>query len=235
MIKKALAVLLLAQLCTILFSFLSVYQEPTSLNAVSSHYIHNEPKELGAANAVTAVVVTYRGLDTLGEVTILFAASVVVGLLMFLHKNESAPRRDGSELLKTGASLLFPLILLFGAYVFINGHLSPGGGFQGGAIIASALMLTILANPNRHVGHGFFWAIESISGFVFVLLGIAGLVLAGGFLDSRVLPPGTFGHVASAGLIPVIYIFVGLKVGAELSSVVLSLHGKSEGGVQHHD
>ena len=64
--------------------------------------------ELGSANVVTSVVVTYRGLDTLGEVTILFAASAVVGLLIHLNRNENSARREGSELLKTASALLFP-------------------------------------------------------------------------------------------------------------------------------
>jgi multicomponent Na+:H+ antiporter subunit B len=55
------------------------------------------------------------------------------------------------------------------------------------------------------------------------LLGIAGIILAGGFLDNTILPLGKFGTLFSAGIIPIIYIFVGLKVGAELTGIALSL------------
>ncbi len=228
MVRKAFTLLMIISLGLIMFGFISGFTVKDELPEVSSHYIEKGPSELGSANIVTSVVVTYRGLDTLGEVTILFAAAAVVGLLIHLNKNENEMRREGSEILKTASSLLFPLILLFGVYVFINGHLSPGGGFQGGAIIASGVVLTVLANPNRKIGHSVLSVIESISGMAFVGLGAAGAVLiANGFLDNRIVPLGEFGTLFSAGLIPVIYSVIGLKVGSELSSVVISLNGET--------
>lgn len=228
MVRKAFSLLMIFAIGGILFKFAGDFTGKISLPAVSEHYIKNGPKELGAANIVTSVVVTYRGLDTLGEVTILFAAAAVVGLLIHLNRNDSRKRRDGSELLKTGSELLFPLIILFGTYVFINGHLTPGGGFQGGAIIASALMLSVLAYPNKKVGHKVLSVIESISGITYVALGALGLVLAsGGFLDNRIISLGNYGTLLSAGLIPIIYISIGLKVGSELSSVVITLNGET--------
>ncbi len=65
--------------------------------------------------------------------------------------------------------------------------------------------------------------VESTAGLVFVVIGLLGIVLAGGFLDNRILPIGTFGELFSAGAIPIIYAFVGLKVGAEFSSMLVSL------------
>jgi multicomponent Na+:H+ antiporter subunit B len=228
MVKKALTFLLLGGFGTILYKFMMGFTEKVALPAVSNHYVTQGPTELGASNIVTSVVVTYRGLDTLGEVTILFAASAVVALLMKLNGEKSGARKDGSELLKTGAELLTPLMILFGIYVFFNGHLTPGGGFQGGAIIASAVVLFVLANPNEKVSHSLFSVIESISGVTYVALGAIGALLAvNGFLDNRILPLGEFGTLFSAGLIPVIYSLVGLKVGSELSSVVLTLSGDS--------
>jgi len=228
MVKKAFTFLMLGGLGAILLKFILSFSEKTALPEVAAHYIEKGPSELGSANIVTSVVVTYRGLDTLGEVTILFAAAAVVGLLIHLNRNENAVRREGSELLKTASVLLFPLILLFGAYVFINGHLSPGGGFQGGAIIASAVVLTVLASPNRKIGHTVLSVIESLSGLFYVGLGMAGAVLAvNGFLDNRIIPLGEFGSLFSAGLIPIIYTVIGLKVGSELSSVVITLNGET--------
>jgi multicomponent Na+:H+ antiporter subunit B len=114
-------------------------------------------------------------------------------------------------------------MILFGVYVIINGHLTPGGGFQGGAIIASAMVLALLANPHMKFNHQLFNVLESISGVSFVLMGIAGIVYAGGFLDNRILPGGEVGTLISAGAIPLIYIFIGLKVGSELSNIVGNL------------
>lgn len=228
MVRKAFVLLLLIGVGIILTGFLSDYAGKLTLPEVSEHYIKKGPEELGAANIVTAVVVAYRGLDTLGEVTILFAAAAVVSLLIHLNKNENKERKEGSELLKTGNELLFPLIILFGTYVFVNGHLSPGGGFQGGAIIASAVMLSVLANPNKKIGHNILSFIESISGITYIALGVLGLILmSGGFLDNRILPLGKYGTLFSAGLIPLIYTMIGLKVGSELSSVVVTLNGET--------
>ncbi len=228
MVRKGFILLLIVAVAVILSGFVLQYSEKSELPAVSSHYLTEGPEELGSANIVTSVVVTYRGLDTLGEVTILFAASTVVGLLIHLNKNENRRRREGSELLKTASRLLFPLLLMFGIYVFINGHLSPGGGFQGGAIIASAIVLRVLAEPNRKTGHTVMSVIESLSGLAYVAIGAAGaLLIVNGFLDNRLIPLGTYGSLFSAGLIPVIYSVVGLKVGSELSSVVVTLNGES--------
>ncbi|MEJ2019245.1 MAG: MnhB domain-containing protein, partial [Maritimibacter sp.] len=127
------------------------------------------------------------------------------------------------ELLSTGTKMLVPLIMLFGAYVFVNGHLTPGGGFQGGAIIASGMLLLLLANPARRFGHKLINRVESLSGVTYVLIGILGIAFAGGFLDNRILGLGEFGSIFSAGAIPLIYALIGLKVGAEFSSMLESL------------
>jgi multisubunit Na+/H+ antiporter MnhB subunit len=121
-----------------------------------------------------------------------------------------------------------PMILLLGVYVFVNGHLTPGGGFQGGAIVASGVLLMLLADPLRHFSHGLISAIESLAGLFYVAIGLAGLFLAGGFLDNRILPLGNLGELFSAGAIPVIYSLIGLKVGAEFSSMLASLSETEE-------
>jgi len=128
--------------------------------------------------------------------------------------------RPVSEILQTAAKVLTPAIFLLGIYVFINGHLTPGGGFQGGAIVASGLVLMLLARPDMKISHTVIHVVESISGFAFVFIGILGIFYAGGFLDNSLISLGTFGTLLSAGAIPIIYIFVGLKVGAELSNIV---------------
>jgi multicomponent Na+:H+ antiporter subunit B len=125
-----------------------------------------------------------------------------------------------SELVQSGAGILFPLIVVFAAYVIMNGHLSAGGGFQGGAVLASGVLLLLLAEPEYPIDLGFLSVTESIAGVLFVLVGIAGLIFAGGFLDNRVLPLGHFDAFFSAGAIPVISVLLGIKVGCELSVIV---------------
>jgi multicomponent Na+:H+ antiporter subunit B len=226
MIKRILTVLLLLGVGFIFMDLLLGYSPDTSLNTSAEFYAANTAADTGAANIVTAIIVTFRGLDTLGEVTVLFLTAAIVSLV--LHSDTARPARANrgwpvGELLQTGTRLLVPLIVLFGAYVFINGHLTPGGGFQGGAILASALLLMLLADPGRRFSHQIISRVESISGLFYVTIGVLGLFLASGFLDNRILPLGEFGSIFSAGAIPLIYVLVGLKVGAEFSSIMANL------------
>jgi multicomponent Na+:H+ antiporter subunit B len=233
MIKRAIALLLLAAVGTLFASLLVGYSPDEQLNLAGRYYAERTAADIGAANIVTAIIVTYRGLDTLGEVTVLFISAAIVGLVLAQGRVSSnlptntlgAPsqRIPVGELLSTGSRVLTPLILLLGVYVFVNGHLTPGGGFQGGAILASGMLLLLLADPLKHFSHSLIAILESLSGLLFVGIGVLGLLFAGGFLDNRLLPIGTLGELFSAGVIPIIYSLIGLKVGAEFSSMLASL------------
>ncbi|MBB4301310.1 multicomponent Na+:H+ antiporter subunit B [Rhodobium orientis] len=227
MIRHALAVFFLLGLGTVFAGLLLGYSPDTELNLTARYYAENTANDLGAANIVTAIIVTYRGLDTLGEVTVLFLTAAIVALVLAQSRHQpGTPQRvlpPSGELLHTGSRLLVPLIVLFGVYVFVNGHLTPGGGFQGGAIVASSMLLLLLTDPLRRFGHRMIARVESLSGLFYVAIGVLGLVLAGGFLDNRILPLGDFGSLFSAGAIPIIYSLVGLKVGAEFSSMLVNL------------
>lgn len=227
MIKKFVALVLLAGLGSIFVGLLLGFTPDMALNLTARYYADNTVADTGAANIVTAIIVTYRGLDTLGEVTVLFLTATIVALILSQARLSGglAVRKPlaAGELLHTGSRLLVPLILLFGAYVFVNGHLTPGGGFQGGAIVASAMLLMLLTDPFRRFSHRFLSVLESIAGVFYVAVGVLGVILAGGFLDNRILPLGEFGALLSAGAIPVIYTLIGLKVGAEFSSMMVNL------------
>jgi len=231
MIRNSFLILLLAGLGWILFQEFDSFKGSDQLNPVAEYYATQGPQEVGAPNLVTSVVVTYRGLDTLGEVTILFLTAAIVGLL-FKRESESATEDiyGTSEILLSAGKILVPMLILVGVYIFINGHLTPGGGFQGGAVLASALVLAALTFSNISVKHKVLEIVESFSGITFVLLGIFGIILAGGFLDNKIFSLGTFGHLFSAGAIPIIYSLVGLKVGAELSNIVLMMKSSEKGG-----
>ncbi|MHB2150886.1 Na(+)/H(+) antiporter subunit B [Calditrichota bacterium LG25] len=226
MIKRIISFMVLLGFAFIFGKILINWLPMSELNGVARAYVEREPHELGAVNVVTAIVVTYRGLDTLGEVSVLFLAATGVALL--LRRRKKLPqnienKRPASELLKTGSFLLMPFVVMFGVYIFINGHLSPGGGFQGGAVIASAMLLMLLTFPDYRLNHTVLGWVESASGVSYVLVGVLGLLLAGGFLDNRILPLGTYGAILSAGAIPLIYVFIGLKVGAELAGMLENL------------
>ncbi|MCD4690430.1 cation:proton antiporter, partial [bacterium] len=99
---------------------------------VGDHYAENGIEDTGASNIVTSVVVGYRAFDTLGEITILFVAAMGLGAVLAAGSKHGQQREvePASLILRTGCRFLFPLLLLFGAYIFIHGHLTPGGGFQ---------------------------------------------------------------------------------------------------------
>ncbi|MGE0075926.1 MAG: hydrogen gas-evolving membrane-bound hydrogenase subunit E [Sphaerochaetaceae bacterium] len=231
MMKRLIIILALAAIALGFFPLAMRISGDSGLTALATHYVEAGADELGAANLVTSVVVSYRGLDTLGEVMVLFTATTGVTALLVAgksksHKKEkvSEPdgdgRREGSELLATGAAFLFPILILFGIYIFLNGHLTPGGGFQGGVVLASAFLLLLFSDCRLELNHALLKGAEAISGAAYVAVGLLGLWLAGGFLDPRFLPAGEFGQLFSAGAIPIIYILIGIKVGSELTGIV---------------
>jgi multicomponent Na+:H+ antiporter subunit B len=224
MIKKLIYLFVIIAAGAIMWQMFSGFSGSEVLSPTAHYYAQTAPDEAGAANLVTAVVVRYRGLDTLGEVTILFTVAAIIAFFMKARRQHDRPRRRVTDILTTAARVLVPGTMLFGAYIIINGHLTPGGGFQGGAVIASGFILMLLAFPEANLSHRTITWVESVSGFSFVIIGLLGILLAGGFLDNTLLGMGKFGSLFSAGAIPVIYIFIGLKVGAELSNVVGHLH-----------
>jgi multicomponent Na+:H+ antiporter subunit B len=195
----------------------------TPKTKVGKYYIDKGMEETGSVNIVTSVVVNYRGFDTLGEVTVLFIASIGLGAVLTAGlKEKTGKTQPASLVLYTGCRLLFPLILVFGSYTFIHGHLTPGGGFQGGAIIASGFLLIYLGCRERRINRVVSDLAESLGGLIFVVTGLIGLFL-GGFFLLNFLPKGTANTLFSAGIIPVIYIAIGFKVGSELASIIDNL------------
>jgi len=236
MLRNSLKIIIIAALGWIFFfQVYSGYSSRDDLNELSTYYATEGLTEVGAANLVTSVVVTYRGLDTLGEVTILFLTALIIGLMLKVERGGDRTQvRNSSEFLVTASHVLLPVIFMVGIYIFINGHLTPGGGFQGGAILASTVILMLLSFSNNKISHKLLEIIESVSGISFILLGILGVLFAGGFLDNKILPLGEFGKLFSAGAIPVIYSLIGLKVGAELSNIILGfnqIQGKDDKSV----
>lgn len=180
---------------------------------------------VGAANIVTAVVLAYRGIDTLGELAILFAAATAVGLVLGrAHGADAAAtvREPGGFILRAGADLLFPLLLVVGFYIIVHGHLTPGGGFQGGVVLAAAFILPVLARPSETVSHVAMAWVEGLAGTVFIVTGLAALAVDHAFL-TPLLGIGQLGTLLSAGTLPLLYLAVGLKVGAELANLLLRM------------
>lgn len=181
--------------------------------------------ERSNTDVVTAVNFDYRAIDTLGEEFILFAAVVgVASLLRTLHGESSSDPDDdapGRRVPETslairvaGLGMVAPTVLV-GIYVVLHGHQTPGGGFQGGVILATALLLTYLSADYmtmRRVGPTeLIEAAEGAGTVGFVLIGLAGLIFGSAFFQN-VLGKGVPGQLDSAGLIPFSNVAVGLAV-----------------------
>ena len=133
-------------------------------------------------------------------------------------------------IVKTISSWVKVLIFLFGIYIVLFGHLTPGGGFAGGVILASSYVLLMLAFGREFVQKDLPLAIDSkldcLGAFMFALIAILGLVFSGvffvNFLYQKYLPGQPF-NLISAGTIPFSNIAIGLKVGASLFLVIFLL------------
>jgi multicomponent Na+:H+ antiporter subunit B len=131
-----------------------------------------------------------------------------------------------SELVDIISRKLVPYILLFGFYLISYGHLSPGGGFQGGVVLASGVTLLCLSRgvetalrsfPVGRMGLG-----ESFVFLAILAIGIVGLLLGRHFLGNF-LPLGKAGEVPSAGFIFFLNLLIGLKVGVGISLILFAL------------
>jgi multicomponent Na+:H+ antiporter subunit B len=179
--------------------------------------------ERKATAVVTAVNFDYRGFDTLGEEFILFAAVLVLTLLLRrlreehpgdLAEDKRRVHTTSAAVRLTAAALVGPTVLL-AIYITAHGHLTPGGGFQGGVIAATALLLVYLgsdyATMRRLRPRPLVETAKAAGAGAFVLIGLAGLVFAGAFLENF-LPLGEPGRLVSAGTIPLLSLAVGIEV-----------------------
>ncbi|MFL5734861.1 MAG: MnhB domain-containing protein [Chloroflexia bacterium] len=191
------------------------------------------PPERHVTDVVSAVNFDYRAIDTLGEEFILFASVIGVMLLLREHpdevkeeiEDEQAERKVPfpSDAVRVMSLLLIPPTVLFGVYIVTHGHLTPGGGFQGGAIIVSALALVYLAAGfkmfKRLIPHQLVDLGEGLGAGGFVIIGLAGIAAGATFLEN-VLPTGETGDVLSGGTIWLISVTTGLEVAAGLYLVI---------------
>jgi multicomponent Na+:H+ antiporter subunit B len=226
----------LGLIVAVVLVFLVAFPFGQNKMGVGQYYLDNTVKETGAENVVTAVTLEYRGFDTLGEVTVLFAAATGVSLILYLTDDEKKRRKSlkvqPNFVVRVGSRVIFPFVVLFGMYIILHGHLTPGGGFQGGAIIASGVLMLYLANPDMHIVRNNLLITEGLAGLTYVLLGTAGLFMPARSFLANFLPLGTPGLILSAGILLPLYIAVGVKVGSEFSGIIddLFLQTDENGG-----
>jgi multicomponent Na+:H+ antiporter subunit B len=172
--------------------------------------------ERHASNVVAAVVFDYRGFDTLGEELILFAA--VLGVALLLRSGKEAheePRPMGSEAVRAVTARLVPVAFLFGLYTIAFGPVTPGGGFQGGVLVALSLVLVYLGvdlaafrklTPTPVVD-----LLEGGAAAAFVGMGLGSLVAGMAFLQNF-LPLDKIRTLSSPGSINLLNWAAGIEV-----------------------
>jgi multicomponent Na+:H+ antiporter subunit B len=172
-------------------------------------------------NAVSSVNFDQRALDTLGEEIILFGSVIGAATLLRLAKGERRRRSSTSDTALPSTRLLgyvlLPVALLLGLDVVAHGHLTPGGGFQGGVVLATGVHLSYVAGSYRALRRlrplDWYEYAESVGVGAFVALGCAGMLAGSAFL-ANFLPHGAFGALFSAGTVPLLSIAVGIEVAA---------------------
>jgi multicomponent Na+:H+ antiporter subunit B len=183
-----------------------------------------------ATDTVNAITYDYRGFDTLGEEFILFSA--VTGVMLLLRPETDEKKKSNgqqqnpasfqdraalSETVRVLTTAVFGFSLLFGFYIGTHGQLTPGGGFQGGVIVAAAPMLLYVAENfeafRRILAPHLMEFFEALGAAAYAVVGLAALALGVPFL-TNILPLGQTGDVFSSGTIAMISVCVGVEVAA---------------------
>ncbi len=220
--RDLVALLFVAGLAFLLLVLTLQFPFAASPMHVGTAILQQSAADTGVANLVTSVVLGYRGYDTLGELAILFTAALGVGMVLGQRSTTAAQQAEAGLVLRASADLLFPLLLVVGLYIVFHGHLTPGGGFQGGVVIAVAFFVPVLARPAHSIDHAALLWFEALAGAAFIVIGLLALLNGGQFLQPM-LGKGEFGSLLSGGTLSLLYVAVGVKVGAELAGLLLRL------------
>lgn len=192
-----------------------------TINNVSERYLEQGLKETGAVNAVAGMILDYRAFDTFGESTVLFAATMSVLLLMRRSGKRFREEAGESQILILVGRLVLPIVMMFGIYVVLNGHLSPGGGFSGGTVLGCGLILCALALGQAKMDEvlpaslitkltvGCLLAYGAMKGYSF---------FTGANHVGWEIPKGVPGAIFSSGFILPLNICVGIIVGCTMYS-----------------
>ncbi|GGU06277.1 MnhB domain-containing protein [Streptomyces violascens] len=171
------------------------------------------------ANVISSVNFDLRAFDTLGEETILFGAVLGTVVLLRQTRDEREVPPAPAEVappVRRYALIMLPVALLTGLYVVAHGQLSPGGGFQGGVVVATALHLLYIGADYRALEKirpvGTYEVGDAAGEAAYLVLGVAGLLGGSAFLANTLLPYGTFNTLASGGTVPLLNAAVGMEV-----------------------
>ena len=199
-------------------------------NEVVDRYVESGLQETGAVNIVAGMILDYRAFDTLGESHVLFLAVSCVLILLRLdydkdgHLKDTGIHDEGYDrkyeprndiILQKTTCVLFPMIVLYGIYVILNGHISAGGGFSGGAIIGAGLILYNNAfgfkKTRKIFTYNTFKWVSFVSLISYALLKTYSFFTGANHIESHI-PLGEPGAILSSGLILPLNIAVGCVV-----------------------
>ncbi|MBI1339254.1 DUF4040 domain-containing protein [bacterium] len=221
--------------------------------SVGRDYLERTYKEVGIPNVVSAVLASYRGFDTLGETTVVFAAAVGVMLLLgFGERALGDPARrhealnpdlveeiDHHVVLRVATKIMIPLMFLFGLYVLFHGEVGAGGGFQAGVILAIALIVHALVFGLSETMRAFpaaaMRAGASAGVLIYAGVGVINMLNGGAFLDYDFLfpPPleqalsGPDGHAGQHYGIIAIEIGVTATVASGITAIFYGFAGRA--------
>jgi multicomponent Na+:H+ antiporter subunit B len=191
-------------------------------------------------NVVNGVTYDVRGTDTLGEELILFVAALGVSLLLRATRSEHpegaaageaddayrSARADISGALRVAGAVLIAPVLVLGMYVVTHGQLTPGGGFQGGVMLAGALLLVYAAGQaialQRLGPISLMEVLDATGALAFALVGLGGIVASGSLL-ANFLGLARMGSLLSGGTIPLLSLVTGVEVTAALALIFTEL------------
>jgi multicomponent Na+:H+ antiporter subunit B len=204
---------------------------PIRDHPITDVYLRQSQEDIGIPNTVTSVLASYRGLDTLGELVVVFTAAVAVVVLLgpLARPDEAAWRKDldlvDYRVLRVVSAMLMPFILLFALYVLFHGDFGPGGGFQAGVIFASGFVLYGLVfgldKAQQVLPKAVLWSLIPLGLLMFVGVGVATVVLGGSFLDYDMLSPGDPAAGQHLGIL-LVESAIGLTVAAVMTSIFFS-------------
>ena len=208
-------------------------ENPRTMEVVS-RYVEKGLQETGAVNIVAGMILDYRAFDTLGESHVLFTALICAMILLrrdkksilgakfgdyYMVRRETYHDISKDEILRRVGFVILPCIFLFGIYILLNGQISPGGGFSGGAIMGAALIIFASAYGFSAVDRVFTQRVLMTVTFVslaFYSFAKGYVFFTGANEIPNHIPKGTPGAILSGGLILPLDIAVGLVVGCTM-------------------
>lgn len=213
-------------------------------NIVSARYIEKGLEETGAVNIVAGMILDYRAFDTFGESNVLFVATICVTIMLRVDSKRKRKIKNDDSALKSSAFevieaddstfepvhdtilqkcslILIPIIVVFGIYVVLNGHISPGGGFSGGALLGAGLILYLNAfgfeKTEKFMNAKVVKTVTLVALLVYCLAKSYSFFTGANGLESHI-PLGVPGAILSSGLILILNICVGFVVACTMYS-----------------